>query len=75
MKRKLILGIVAFAIGFLSLVPFVSQARTEETPKCTVCAISLNDAAMHIDEGGCYCVGFGNQCRFEADDCPPIDPT
>lgn len=70
MKKKLIFGIVAVAIGFMGLVPFESSAQAELSPKCTVCAISLNDAAMHIDESGCYCIGFGTQCRFEADDCP-----
>lgn len=75
MKKKLVLGIIAFAIGFLSLIPFVSSARTEESPKCVVCAISLNDAAIHVDESGCYCWGWGSTCRFEAESCPTIDPT
>lgn len=60
-KYFMILGAVLL-VGF-SFLP----NQTAVAQGCVVCGVGLNDAAIHSDLGGCYCIGYGSDCKFEAD--------
>lgn len=52
------------AASIICLSFFVNSNASAQS--CTVCALQLNDATLRVDESGCYCIGFGSECKFEA---------
>lgn len=33
---------------------------------CVVCGTTADDASIYMDETGCFCIGYGSSCKFEA---------
>jgi hypothetical protein len=61
MKKYLFILGGAFVLSFSFIPNQIVLAQG-----CVVCATDLNNAAIHKDESGCYCIGYGTECKFEA---------